>query len=137
MKSYRVVVAPQWYRGTRFGNGLRYAYEHHVVAEKMLGRPLNHNEVVHHRDEDRRNNRRSNLKVQTRSAHARHHAPNPSPKVKLICSECKKGFVTTTRLFKKRVRQGNKNFYCGRVCMGRRQGRDNKGKSGRKTKLGG
>jgi len=54
-----------------------YAYEHDLVAEKMLGRPLEANEVVHHRNGQRADNRPENLEVWTRSLHAREHSNHP------------------------------------------------------------
>lgn len=50
-------------------------HEHRVVAERMLGRPLQRGEIVHHIDGDRRNNDPSNLQVMTQSEHLKlHHA---------------------------------------------------------------
>lgn len=46
---------------------------HRVVAETILGRPLMPEEHVHHKDENRANNDPENLKVMTRTDHARHH----------------------------------------------------------------
>jgi len=54
-----------------------YAYEHDLVAEVKIGRQLGPNEVVHHLDGDKLNNRPENLIVETRSAHARRHATTP------------------------------------------------------------
>ena len=49
-------------------------HEHRVVAEEMIGRKLLPGEVVHHKDENRRNNDPSNLQVLASQAeHARLH----------------------------------------------------------------
>lgn len=49
--------------------------EHRVVAERSLGRPLQADEIVHHRDGDKGNNAPSNLEVMSQREHARLHAP--------------------------------------------------------------
>jgi len=46
-----------------------YAAEHRVVASKKIGRPLRSNEVVHHRDGNKRNNSPKNLQVMSRAQH--------------------------------------------------------------------
>lgn len=46
-----------------------YVPEHILVAEKILGRLLEKNEVVHHIDQNRQNNSPSNLSVMTRGRH--------------------------------------------------------------------
>ena len=49
-------------------------HTHRVVAEQMLGRKLLPGEVVHHEDENKRNNDPSNLKVfPSQAAHAAYH----------------------------------------------------------------
>jgi hypothetical protein len=47
---------------------------HRRVAEKILGRKLNTNEVVHHLDGDPKNNSLDNLIVLSRSKHASLHS---------------------------------------------------------------
>jgi hypothetical protein len=49
-----------------------YVYEHRLVAEQMLGRPLRPEEEIHHKDGNKQNNDPSNLQVMPSSYH--HHA---------------------------------------------------------------
>ena len=51
-----------------------YVYEHIVVAEKYNEAPLRDDEIVHHLDGVRDNNRYSNLLVLTQTQHGRLHA---------------------------------------------------------------
>lgn len=50
-----------------------YAYEHRLVAEKKIGRPLRDDEHVHHVDHDKTNNDPSNLDVVTIAEHRARH----------------------------------------------------------------
>lgn len=52
--------------------------EHVVIMESFIGRRLYANECVHHIDHDRTNNNPSNLRLMTRSEHARLHAKENS-----------------------------------------------------------
>lgn len=53
---------------------VKYAYEHIVVMEAHLGRPLREDETVHHGPKGKRCNEIGNLAVKTRSEHAKHHS---------------------------------------------------------------
>ncbi len=67
-------------RNVRLGTGKGDSYEktygkhtHRIIAEQMLGRPLKPGEIVHHIDENKRNNNPSNLMVMTQAEHCKIH----------------------------------------------------------------
>jgi hypothetical protein len=62
-------------------------HEHRVVAEQKLGRPLRPGEIVHHDDENKRNNAPSNLDVLPSQAdHARLHFTGRKRPIRERCS---------------------------------------------------
>lgn len=77
---------PQWKGGIEEKNGYLFEYspnhkrankgkvrQHILVAEKKIGRPLKKNEVVHHINQNRKDNRPENLEVMTNSEHSKLH----------------------------------------------------------------
>lgn len=71
-----------------------YAYEHRLVMQKKLGRKLKKNELVHHKDGNRKNNKKGNLELCKTIGH--HKAEHRSRKdlrllgernIKILC-EC-------------------------------------------------
>lgn len=71
LNEYRVILNPEHPRAMINENWNGYVYEHIVVAELYLGRSLKDNEIVHHLDGNRSNNRHENLLVLERSQHSK------------------------------------------------------------------
>jgi hypothetical protein len=87
---YIVVKVP----GHHLANASGYAYEHRLIAEQILGRPLKSKEVVHHLNGDGTDNRQENLAVYLSNAHHRadhrtngnHRRPgDPNPIIRCDC----------------------------------------------------
>lgn len=66
------------YKMVRVKNG--YVYEHRIVMEKLLGKKLKRNEIIHHLNHDTLDNRIENLKLVTRGKHNTIH-PRTKPAV--------------------------------------------------------
>jgi len=73
LNGYRVIYRPEYPRSMTNDNWKGYVYEHILVAEESLGRPLTYNEVTHHLDGDRSNNKSENILVLLRSQHIKLH----------------------------------------------------------------
>jgi hypothetical protein len=62
-------------------------HQHRVIAERLIGRALLPEEVVHHEDHDKKNNHPDNLLIFPNQAeHARHHGQGHTKGRNLPCS---------------------------------------------------
>lgn len=69
---YVMVYAPQHPNRAK---GRNHVFEHILIMEKHLGRYLTQNEIVHHRNGNRADNRSENLELMSRAEHLREHCP--------------------------------------------------------------
>jgi hypothetical protein len=66
-----------------------YVLLHRIVMENFLGRLLTKDEVVHHKDENKKNNAIENLELMSKSDHVRHHnIEKGNARVKTKCPNC-------------------------------------------------
>lgn len=91
-----------------------FIYEHREVVANQLGRALEPDEVVHHGNTRKDDNRPENLEVKSRAAHTSEHA-KPAPTVERVCPWCLKVFVR----FERDVRYSDsqkKRTFCSKSC---------------------
>ena len=89
-----------------YENGKNYL-EHRYIMEQHLGRKLKRNEVVHHINGDKFDNRIENLTIMENSEHARFHKIK-LPKTK-ICIVCGKEFEPP-------IKHRKRNIVCSKEC---------------------
>ena len=93
--------------------------EHRYVIKMALGRSLRSDEVVHHKNEDRKDNRVENLELTDSSTHAVHHASRRFmiTHVQLRCDGCGLPFFRRKSKVVFGKKSGQQRSYCSRECM--------------------
>jgi hypothetical protein len=78
-------------------NGKGRQFEHRVVAEAKIGRPLAPGEVVHHINGVKSDNRPENLEILSNEEHSRRHGDERKPSTWAICHVACRSCGTTER----------------------------------------
>jgi hypothetical protein len=74
LNGYRLLYKPDYQSSMNCDNWKGWVYEHIFIMESHLGRKMGKDEVIHHLDCNRSNNRRENLIVLNRGDHAKIHS---------------------------------------------------------------
>ena len=106
---YKFVKAPENYPGKTYTCGNRIL-EHHLVWWQNTGEVVDNEDIIHHKNEIKSDNRFSNLIRMPRGEHTIHHFKIYDD-VELECDCCGKSFIRSGRLLQKA-----KSFYCSRRC---------------------
>lgn len=103
-----------------FADGTRKSvWAHREMMEMHLGRKLEADEVVHHRNGVPDDNRIENFEVMTSADHASHHSPEPEI-AEYVCHECGVKFPVLMRQVRhNQIKKGGDGPFCGRRCAGR------------------
>lgn len=89
---------------------------HRFIMEEFLGRQLEYNEVVHHKNHNKQDNRLENLEVLSRAEHTKIHAKR-AERVPKNCPNCKKDFLVLPSQYRYSLRRKSQMF-CSRQCSG-------------------
>lgn len=81
-----------------------YVAEHRLVMEKKIGRYLTKDEIVHHKNGVKTDNKIENLCLMTRSQHTRLHCFVPK---EYVCKYCHKKFIAS---------KSSKRKFCSAQC---------------------
>ena len=110
---YEMVLAPVGYPGKRYRG--KYVYEHQLVWWESTGQLVPAGSVVHHKDEQKRNNVFSNLELKTNSKHASEHGQEKSARVMTtaVCGWCQSEFKILPSKLRMRLKQtASGEFFC-------------------------
>ena len=112
---YNMVKAPESYPGRTYRGARRYVYEHHLVWWQETGELVPADHVVHHKNDDKHDNRFENLELKTRASHTRDHC-KVDPII-VPCGWCKTELSLPPADYRRRVKAAKTDdLYCTRSC---------------------
>ena len=88
-----------------------------LMMSQRLGRRLGPNETVDHQDNNKTNDRHSNLQIMPRAENSSKGRAR-EPMTELQCACCGKIFMRATRDVRFRLCRGQQTFRCSKACAG-------------------
>lgn len=111
-----MIQAPKGYKGKIYSTGL--IYEHRYILEQKLDRSLNSNEVSHHINGNKLDNRPENLQVEEKFQHNSHHIRSRGIlTIILKCPNCSIVFERQKR--QTHLQKGGSFSACSDPCRGK------------------
>lgn len=117
---YNYALVPDHPNSTKNG----YVLEHRVIVENVLNRLLDRDEIIHHKNKNKKDNRIENLEVMNLRDHARLHGLQQGVSmVEFCCPYCKTIFSKTKRrtIDQKSRNKPNKLYFCNKSCSSKYQ----------------
>jgi len=111
--NYNLTKAPKEYPGKTYHNN--YIPEHHLKWWQEKNEVVSSDELIHHKNGNKKDNRIENLEKMTVEEHSRLHAKKGRKHVKIICPMCGEPFTKEKRqTFLQKP--DSKASYCSRSC---------------------
>lgn len=108
---YELVIAPAEFPGKKYRD--RYCYEHVLVWWQNTGEVPGPDELIHHKNENKRDNRFENLEKKGRGQHTAEHNEERGETVQVVCGNdrCRRSFPVRRHIHNSR----RKNSKCGKL----------------------
>ena len=113
---YWMIKAPLGYNGKIYSTG--YIYEHRYVLEQKIGRYLESDEIAHHLNENKNDNRPENLGIKEKTEHNSFHGKARGLKTVILkCPNCNITFERPKR--QTHLQKGGTFTTCSKSCRGK------------------